>query len=228
MSDDPFVYDENLLALCASSMNDNTRIGGDDSIPLPCWTLFQQHAEHFRRPQGQNDDSRIQNFLKTVLLVHNHNTTPRSLHKVSLNQFADGAAELVLRPSLNPGKWFQLWNDEDWEIQTLEENVTVIRLHDNESIEKAVHLHHGSMDNRRRQLHHDTHTHGRSFVSFFQQYQKLEVIQDADFASQTTRNNVTHDKNDADTFASHLDWSSNHNPDGVPIVHEAHDQVCCA
>ena len=226
MTDKRFVYNEDLLASCASS--DTVRLvlsqhaSPDDAsgIPNACWTLLEQHAQHYGRPlTDQNAKSRIRRFLESVLLVHDHNQ--RSLlHKTGLNQFADRNDPLA-PPSEE--EWLQLWKDEDWETQTMGE-VSLIRLHDHESIQNAsFHLHAHARRLRTTKRHPM-----KTFVSPYDTYYpSLKIAQDNDFHETNIATDTKHSHKDVydDTFQTHLNWATDQNPDGVPVVHPVHDQV---
>lgn len=226
MTDERFVYDEDLLASCASS--DAVRLflsqgaSPDDAngIPEACWTLLEQHAQHYGRPLTDQDaNGRILRFLESVLLVHDHNQRAL-LHKAGLNQFADRNDPLA-PPSEE--EWLQLWKDEDWETQTVRE-VSLIRLHNDESIQNASFYLHAHA----RRLGNNKHRPRKEFVSPYDTYYpSLKIAQDNDFRETSIATNRKHSHKDSydDTFQAHLNWATDQNPDGVPIVHPVHDQV---
>ena len=226
MTDKRFVYNEDLLASCASSnavrlfLLQRASPNDENGIPNACWGLLEQHAQHYGRPlTDQNANSRIRRFLESVLLVHDHNQ--RSLlHKAGLNQFADSDGPFA-PPSEE--EWLQLWKNEDWETQTMGE-VSLIRLHDNESIRNAsFHLHAHA-----RSLRTTKHRSMKTIVSPYDAfYPSFKIAQDNDFRETNidTSTKHSHKDSDDDAFQTHLNWATGQNPDGVPIVHPVHDQV---
>jgi hypothetical protein len=225
-----FAYNDELLASCASSddvrfvhANANATLNVN-RIPHACRTLLEQHAQHYGRPlTDQGDaDGRIGRFLESVLLLHDFNQ--RSLaHKTRLFPLADGNNNpLTLAPPEE--EWLQLWKNEDWESQSLGE-VSLVRLHDEESIRKALSLHFSHHHDARRHL---LRTHHRTLDLPFDSYSpSLKIAQDHNFQETDiayTRTN-SHKGSQEDTFATLLNWATDQNPDGVPIVHPVHDQV---
>lgn len=249
MTDEPFVYDENLLSSCATSLENRSDIVG--AIPLICSRLFQLHARHYGRSfEEPVDDSRIQSFLDNVLLVYNHNSRRRSLlnkreqHSLTLNQFSDGSflKTSLAPPSISNDAWLDLWNDEDWETQTIvEEGMTVMRLHDENSIQVAANLksisiddgaNHRHLKDKRDRHFSSQHRPLKVYVSpMVKDYPHLRITQDEDFRSTDnigTRTSKTRgDSKQHDSFETYLNWASDQNPDGVNIVHEVHDQGTC-
>ena len=222
-----FAYDEELLTSCASSddvrfvhANANATLNVN-RIPHACRTLLEQHAQHYGRPLTNQEDAngRIRRFLESVLMVHDHNQ--RSLlHKAGLNQFAD-RNEPLAPPSEE--EWLQLWKDEDWETQTMGE-VSLMRLYNDESIQNAsFHLHAHA-----RRLRTTKHRPMKTFVSPYDTYYpSLKIAQDNDFreTSIATNRKRSHKDSYDDAFQAHLNWATDQNPDGVPVVHPVHDQV---
>lgn len=211
MTDHRFEYDETLLASCASSLE---RSDIDISIhEHACWTLLQQqYANHYGRPlPNKADETHIHSFLESILLVHSHNTR-RSLS----NHHYD--------------EWFDLWENQDWETQTTQEGMVVVRLHDQESIAKAasVLLHSDDvLPTRKRRLHHDGPM--KTFVSpFGNDYPHLKIASDNEFTVDSItegKDKHKHHHTRDDSFKTYLNWASTRNPDGVDICHDVHDQV---
>jgi hypothetical protein len=220
-----FGYDEKLLASCASSDDVRFVLSQDadtdtdasldpNRIPHACRTLLEQHAQHYGRPLTDQEDANghIRRFLESILLLQDFNQR-------------DGNSNNPLTAAPPEEEWLRLWKDEDWETQTMGE-VSLIRLHNEDSIQKAQSFHF-SHDATRRQLR--THP-PPTFVSPFDSYYpSLKIAQDNDFRetdiATTTRRTHSHKASQVDTFSALLNWATDQNPDGVPIVHPVHDQV---
>jgi len=232
MTNSRFEYNDELLEECALALGAdafNLAVPANHpKIPDPCWILFQQYSHHYGRNVDEKD--RIRHFLQSVLMVYSHNGR-RSLHSVRLNQFADlQSLESVLAPPATDD-WLQLWDEDDWTTQTLvQEELTVMRLYDEESIRNAASLRNVVIHNERRQLHKHSPV-KTTFVSpFVKDYPHFKIASDTDFAvaTRTDTHRKKHDKqrdNTDSSFDTHLNWASSHNPDGVDIVHKVHDQV---
>jgi hypothetical protein len=257
-----FAYDERLIASCASSSDVRfvplrlQDLDSDDAVVVPtldidvnrvphnnaCRTLLEQHAQHYYgRPltTTDHDDARIiRRFLESVLLLHDFNNrhSQRSLaqqHKaVNHQSFANGKNNNhPLKPAPPEEEWLQLWKDEDWESRSLGE-AFLVRLHNEDSIQKALafHFSHHDANSTRRQLRTHHHHHRTSLALPFDSYSpSLKIAQDYNFRetdiSSSSSKKHSHKDSQEDPFSTLLNWATDQNPDGVPIVHQVHDQV---
>lgn len=223
-------YDEKLVSSCISLLeNGNEPLSAPEDLPPDCWILlFQQHHHSAEKTSiVKDDESRLHSFLENIMLTHGRR---RSLQR------SDDSLKSVLSAAINTKNdaWFQLWENQDWETQTLVRGgLTVMRLHDEESVKRAANLHGFSLDGRRMakkpRLRHGRPNKNTTIVasSFIKDYSHLRIAQDDDFSKSSIDNDKSkkHFHSQRGSFETHLNWASEENPDGVNIVHEAHDQV---
>jgi hypothetical protein len=93
-----FEYDDNLLIECASSSLAAPEQHEYKYLDRSCRVLFEQHSKHYRRQHDAASsqlDVRLENFIRSVVFVHQHNSRATSgwashrHHEVALNQFSD-------------------------------------------------------------------------------------------------------------------------------------------
>jgi Cathepsin propeptide inhibitor domain (I29) len=253
-----------LPASSASSGTTNQVLGSvsDESavtVDASCRLLFEQHALHFgRRPvagpnnddDGDGDDytTRIHNFVRNVVFVHNHNTAAAAaatMHRVGLNQFSDLRLNEILpiassedmdivsdeeeaadeTRSKHSSRW--LWEQTPaalWEAQQKNGNSNIMI--------NGINL--GSAN----------------FTRFTSHQQILDVAAAANFLMVVGQEGYAqghnhemnharqiHDDDDVVTasgaigeidngdFTTYLNWATKDNPDGVPLVNAPIDQV---
>lgn len=218
----------------------------DDS----CSALHRQHARHYGNSQPKSFqkidnhhyliDKRLRRFLGTLLNVYYHNSVPDNLHRLGLNQFADAERpdlSALNNVELEGGPWesFLDWDSvqSEWVFPILE---------DRDVIEIAANLTvgHGGMGHLHHTKRHRVHTEERAIdekIKFPEHGNNPnfavpildEPELDGDLLKVKPRHHIEKaldkDYPNRDYFAFHLDWSTHNNPDGVPIVKDAFDQV---
>ena len=239
----PFEYDEDLLSSCASDALNNKEC-------LACRELFEHHQTFFRRKNdGINERKRYGAFLKNALFVHAFNQNKKSHHRVSINQFSDFLEyELPMHnvdsdnQSSIPG-FFQDCDGHIIEISNMQDirnaidSLDYVGKRKSKGCEKNEHRqhHHQKRKSKNREknepIHHHIHDHERissplpfprdpldnrvSVLNNAEHSLKRNVI--SDFISDRTGNN----------WEIYLNWASEDNPDGVPLVHPPVDQGSC-
>ena len=225
----------------------------NESADHSCTLLHQQHAQHFGNPPPEffqkkgkgkyHIDGRLRQFLKGVLNVYVHNSVPENLHTITLNQFTDNAnVRSVLNmntPELEGSPWesFLDWNTVDGDfVFTPFEGSDVIEI----EIAANLTVGHGGMGHLHHTKKHRTQTEEESVNEKIKIPERggdpnfaVPIVDDPDMDGDLLRVKPRHHLEKAlnkgflspDTFALHLDWATDQNPDGVPIVKDAIDQV---
>lgn len=217
-----FSFDEETLAFCFAFLENKS--AGANEIPPDCRALMIEYYH------VGNHGEHIQSFLKSI-----ESGSGRNSHRsLGSNQYAsemgsdahDTHHNVRSIPSqINKDAWFELWNDENWERHTLfEENMLLMRLHDEESIRKAANLHNATLsdDIPNRRLHHHYRPDKTIHSPFVKDSPHLQIAPDSGHGITSSRRKQRQEK---DAFNQYLNWASDQNPDGVNIVHPAHDQV---
>ncbi len=216
-----FKYEQEALNACAS---------GDENA---CVQLFSQHQAHYKRKTettAHSNSRRYQIFLDNVKFIYEHENDSSLLsHKVVLNKFSDmdelplfgtsqsyiskndhnstygGNSSISIIPIENIG-------DLDYYLRRL--RTYHPREQDRNDIEekkydfvskskkgKNSHDNEGRIDTKDSSFNRKhSHSHGHSEIFEF--------------------------NNNPDDFKTYLNWATNDNPDGVPLVHPPMDQVC--
>jgi hypothetical protein len=198
------------------------------------------------------DDSELKarflRFLESALMVHEHNSEPnKPTFELTLNQFADVDATIVQSSDWKED-WYQLWDDDtDENISNtflgrgLVEGVPLRKLSSLEEVQLASteHYSHPSQHHHQKKNHDGKkkkkHT-SREHVE--QQYIRVPMNQAGAFAQVNLPRNVDGVEMDVrlsaeydeeafqdDPFNESLNWATPNNPDGVPLVHDAFNQV---
>ena len=196
--------------------------------------------------------ARFLRFLESALLVQEHNSQPnKPTFELTLNQFADVDATIIQSSDWKED-WYQLWDDESGENTSntffgrgLVEGVPFRKLSSLEEVQLASTEH----DSHRSHYHHHHHSsqyrreeakkhHGKKTHHVERQYIRVPLDQAGAFAQVNLPRKVDgvevdirlsagYDKEafQDDPFSESLDWATAKNPDGVPLVHDAFNQV---
>jgi len=238
---------------------------------VSCTILHQRHATHYglstpraytkshpgNTVDSNNDvyviDGRLQRFLLSVLYTHRHNSQPKNLHRVSLNQFSDQDPQtliVALSRNLAPHD-ANPWDDaamemlplatKDWMFDPLEKYTTATKSHSIIDIAANLTVGHGGMghlDVRRRKKEdkriQDAIAEKVKFPSRLSDpnFALPDVDDDGDGDLLNVKPRLKIEKylragsfEKRDQFGRHLNWATGDNPDGVPIVKDAIDQV---
>lgn len=222
MNGRPFLYDASLTEECIleNPTSSSTQLNGG-----ACDTLFRLYSKHYGR---EPEPSRLQRFVQSVHLVHNHNKRNDSSHRITLNQFSDlHVHELPLASTQN-----NVWNEE-----YLSSPVNVMHLTINDFIH-AVDMHD---DRRRLRKHHRRKDKAPTNSSVVWSSLESRVVVDESNdhrvhikANKKQNSGVDNDNTiqgvfplDTSDFELHLNWATTENPDGVSIVHRPSDQGFC-
>lgn len=257
MAEGKFEANEALLSSCARSelaayVAKQSHVG-DVNTSNACCLLHRQHALHYGRSSPStftkaNDtyqlDGRLERFVQTVMLVHSHNKKP-NLHRLTLNRFADqdlfpsssssSDANLNER-SLESGEWdfsFFDWDsiDKEWVLSPFEDeiaaNVTLLgrgNLYHTRRKRQAISVGDAVSDKLKFPA--------RNSARYFAVPSLDDPDLDGELLKVKPRKSVAKlvesgEFDQTDEFGKRLDWSTDNNPDGVPIVKDPFDQGEC-
>ena len=200
-----------------------------------------------------NIDGRLRRFLRSVLHVHSHNSQTENLHRMGLNQFADEEATALLLSQqtvveMEGGSaWDTLLDydsvDSEWildplALEHMANNNVLVDIAANLSIGHGgtQHLNHKTKTKTRKRIQDAIKDNikfpdRRSDPNF-----AVPCIDDPDLDGELLKvkprrkveKELEHGVLDRDDeFGEHLNWATKENPDGVPIVKDAFDQVSC-
>jgi hypothetical protein len=219
MNGHPFLYDASLTEECVldNPTSSSTQLKGS-----ACDGLFRLFSKHYGR---EPDPARLQRFVQSVRLVHNHNKRNDTSHRITLNQFSDlHVHELPLTsPESN------VLNEEH-----LSSQVNVMHL----AINDFIHAVDVPEDRRRLKKHHrrkDKVPTNKSVVwSSLESTVVVDESNDHHVHIKAKKQNSEVDNDNKiqgvfpvhnSDFDLHLNWATTENPDGVSIVHRPSDQV---
>ena len=166
-------------------------------LGIGCKDLFLQHQNHYKR-KGTASQEQYETFLQNVEFIYNHNKySIESEHRVELNHFSD-----QLYRNLSFFERDEFYKDNEF----LNISLTIL---------KNVKRNSGEMKGKEHQNIQKLYNRGND--GFIDPSSALNFVNARDFEFQT----------DKDDFRTYLNWSTHHNPDGVPIVHPSIDQGKC-
>ena len=225
----PFTYEESLLERCVLSLPlPDGEPHGDQadwqSQEHPCLVLFNQHAKHYHNRREEKMHSRLPTFLENARLVYETNRAQGS-YRLALNQFSDrfphelpsSAIPLDTTPQGNgntfPARWL---NDTEAVHQLARETI------------------HNPPQRRLQQP--QTVTLDELHVDAPNQNVYATVSTSSSSSSSAAHKDEIGETPAADStvwdafppaFATHLNWATTMNPDGVSIVSPPPQQGTC-
>lgn len=206
-----FPYDENVLSSCVAGNEDD------------CSKIFYQHQSHYQRESISGSGlkniplERYQKFKENAEFIHNLNLQNHS-HRVALNQFSDLLDdELPLYEiSEDSIKTPMQYKDPHLNLIPIKSQEDIVELLDIRS--RNLHKHYKN----RKQKNIHQHFHLDEDDPFAEMGATKEGTYSIDFRQETPLVEFNKDPYDFSTF---LNWATSSNPDGVPLVHPAEDQV---
>jgi len=222
----PFKYDEDLLSSCAS----NALLNNKDF--LACRELFEHHQTFFRRKNNDsiNERNRYAAFLENALFVHAYNQNKKSHHRVSINQFSALFEHELPMHNVNSDnqssiRGFQDSNENLIEMSNMQDIRNAIDSLDYVGKRKSK----GRKKNEPVQQHHHHHQTDSSPLPFPKGPLKNRVYVLNNSEKSLKRNAISDFISDrtGNNWEIYLNWATEDNPDGVPLVHPPVDQGSC-
>jgi hypothetical protein len=191
-------------------------------------------------------DSRLQRFVRRVLYIFNHNLNSDNLHQLGLNQFADAESlhsrkQTVLENLEMEGDAWESFLD--WDTVDSEFVFSAVDSSGVSDIAANLTVGHGGMQHlhrgkrKRKEDEKKVQEPSAEKIKFpdrgvdpnFAVPSVDHPDMDGDLLKVKPRRHIEKELhkglNSSDDFAAHLNWATADNPDGVPLVKEAFDQV---
>lgn len=219
------IFNEKEIEACASKKH--LKDGGDE-----CRRLYEKHQSYFgEKRDTSKKKERYQSFLSNVQYIHEHNTHHKEKgYRVSLNRFSDSLEHEspFFHDTMLDHDYTSLFDDIGSDL------IKIVHAEDRldslfqKKKRKSQPKHDGKKKKKNRKNKKGTKHQlklNSSPESFFKKKVKkhLYTLKNSD---KSLHLNGTHQFINS-TFSSHLNWATEDNPDGIPLVHDAIDQGEC-